>query len=311
VTVKGMDMGITNMVHRLNTGLDGLLLAVSPLALKIGLILGTVSLLLGGSLAQNTVFQWAWSIIQAVGVDSVFLITARLFLTVSWRSWDKATFGLLTLLYGSVALLALNIVSYQELRASSLSAAMSALNIDLGVFTTLRSVVIVGTIALFYLIEDKANQIYGLGHKSQIAGHVDRVVEQEQGQIERPGSNQEQLSHRVNPTQPKLLEGLHQEANPYPEGQPNNPYPQPDATQDNPSSLQGLTQQPNPSNPQPNPTTQEDEGLTQPDNLTYLRVLNAYRVLNQQGEEVTAAKIVDMAGVGLSSAKKYLRQIRG
>ena len=286
-------MGITERVYRANRGLDGLLIAVSPLALKVGLIVGTVSLLMGGIFAQNTAFMWVWSIIQAIGVDSVFLITSRIALKSSKWS-DRIGFGLLSVLYGAVGFLALNVVSYQELRASSLASAMSVLGIDLGVFTTLRSVVIIVTIALFYLVESKAEQVLGLGVDATQAQPV-KIVEATQEhtkitqaqplQIERPGNNEYQIAHRVTlqptPLQPVPL-GLTQED-------------------------EGVTQEVNPSQPL---ATQEDEGLTLADNPTYQRVMGAYQRLTQDGEKVTAEKVVEISGVGLSSAKKYLRVIR-
>lgn len=305
---RGMAMMILRSIKQFHTWVELFLLAVCPLAMLVGLIAGTVSLMLGGALAQEKWFQVTWAITQAAALDSFFLVMVQIFFALSWRGWAKYGYGLLILIYACPVYMALNLVAYQDLHASTLSQAMGVMGVDLSTFITMRTCMNILTLAMYYPVLKQTSKLFAVEAPTGLQGRVDRVVEQKQerGQIALPGTNQEQLSHRVT-----------QEASPYPEGQPNNPYPQPDATQDNPSSLQGLTQQPNPSNPQPNlvtqqpnPTTQEDEELTQPDNLTYLRVLNAYRVLNQQGEEVTAAKIVDMAGVGLSSAKKYLRQIR-
>jgi len=342
-------MGLTNGVHKANRGLDNFLLAISPLALKIGLILGTISLLLGGVLAQNGYFQWAWAVIQAVGVDSVFLITARLFLTVKWRSWDKLTFGLLTLLYGSVALLALNIVSYQELKSSTLSAAMAALNIDLGVFTTLRSIVIVGTIALFYLIEDKANMIYGLGRESNL-NRVVRIInaDEQTKQIERPGNNEYQIAHRVQegidagiagiPLVPERIAagiaGIYEGTDGIASGiadEQGVPIRELQVYQDALQRIAGIPdEQEGIAGGIPQriggiasgidgiasgiPSEQNGiagiaSGIYAGDEL-YQKVYQAYSTLSSAGERVTAERIREVSGVGLVNSKKYLAIIR-
>lgn len=138
---------ITGGLRAFNEWRDDFLIEASTGFLMLGFVAGTVDVFTKGGLSANYDFTIAWATVQAIAIDGLFFAVWGKVARATWTraTWFKnAMLILVGLLLAVVATLVNGILSYQELMGiADVKVAMTQLGVDQAVFTYARSVLVV------------------------------------------------------------------------------------------------------------------------------------------------------------------------
>lgn len=153
-----MKFNVTQQIRSFNEWFSEFMIEIAKPLLIIGFILGTVDVFTGGHLARQQWFVYAWAGTQAISIDGLFLaVWMKIFNTPIKQGWPLLIVGFLLVFAAGMVN---NILTYQQVQDIGLANAMSALHIDVSMFTDIRAflVVIVAVLVSFIANQRKVNE---------------------------------------------------------------------------------------------------------------------------------------------------------